>query len=49
MSNQALDVGARVRVIAVRGLEIEVRGEPNGMQIYAERRAAAPAKQSGGE
>jgi len=49
VSNQALDVGARVRVIAVRGLEIEVRGEANGMQTYAERRAAAPAKQSGGD
>jgi membrane-bound serine protease (ClpP class) len=49
VSNQALDVGARVRVITVRGLEIEVRGEANGMQTYAERRAAAPAKQSGGD
>jgi membrane-bound serine protease (ClpP class) len=27
VSNQVLDVGTRVRVIAVRGLEIEVRGE----------------------
>jgi membrane protein implicated in regulation of membrane protease activity len=26
-SNQALGVGAKARVIAVRGLEIEVRGE----------------------
>ncbi|HVA40507.1 MAG TPA: nodulation protein NfeD [Candidatus Binataceae bacterium] len=47
-SSETLAIGARARVIAVRGLEIEVRAESrNGVffQTDAERRAAAPVKQ----